>query len=133
MQYINALEGLRSQGCPIQEVTIRQHKIMQRFIEGVRNLELKRNIALMYAPEQYVEAPPTVEALRFTVKQYLRMHGSFRPDNYPIACQQHQQPAQANHQNQALAAPPPAPNMPQPPPTASGLSTTAPESVFQLR
>ena len=31
---------------------------MQRFIEGVRNFELKRNLALMYAPEQNVEAPP---------------------------------------------------------------------------
>ena len=45
---------------------------MQRFIEGVRSFELKRNLALMYAQEQYVHTPPTVEALRFTVQKYLR-------------------------------------------------------------
>ena len=71
MQYLDALEGLRSQGYPNEEVTVRRYEIMQNFIEGVRNFELKRNLALMYAQEQYVEAPPTVEALRFTVQQYL--------------------------------------------------------------
>ena len=78
MQYLDALEGLRSQGYPNEEVTVRRYEIMQKFIEGVRNFELKRNLALMYAQEQYVEAPPTVEALRFTVQQYLRMRGSNR-------------------------------------------------------
>ena len=58
---------------------------MQRFIEGVRNLELKRNLALMYAQEQYVETPPTVEALQFTVQQYLRMRGPARSENYPAS------------------------------------------------
>ena len=77
---------------------------MQRFIEGVRNFELKRNLALMYAPEQYVEAPPTVEALRFTVQQYLRMRGSSRPENYQMAPQQ----PQPNQQpKMPLAVPPP--------------------------
>ena len=91
MQYLDALEGLRSQGYPNEEVTIRRYEIMQRFIEGVRNFELKRNLALMYAPEQYVEAPPTVEALRFTVQQYLRMRGSSRSDNYPMISPPQQQ------------------------------------------
>ena len=76
MQYLDALEGLRSQGYLNEEVTVRRYEMTQRFIEGVRNFELKRNLALMYAPEQYVEAPPTVEALRFTVQQYLRMRGA---------------------------------------------------------
>ena len=58
MQNLDALEGLRSQGYPNEEVTVRRYEIMQRFIEGVQNFELKRNLALMYAPEQYVEAPP---------------------------------------------------------------------------
>ena len=49
---LDALEGLRSQGYPNEEVTVRRYEIMQRFIEGVRNFELKRNLALMYAPEQ---------------------------------------------------------------------------------
>ena len=87
IQYLDALEGLRSQGYPSEEVTVRRFEIMQRFIEGVRNFELKRNLALMYAPEQYVEALPTVEALRFTVQQYgrLRMRGPSSTDNYQMA------------------------------------------------
>ena len=58
MQYLDALEGLRSQGFPNEEVAVRRYKIMQRFIEGVRSFELKRNLALMYAQEQYVDTPP---------------------------------------------------------------------------
>ena len=68
----------------------------------------------MYAPEQYVEAPPTVETLRFSVQQLLRMRGSSRSDNYPVA---HPQPQQANQQpNQSPAAHPPAQNIQQQPP-----------------
>ena len=105
-QYLDALEGLRSQGYPNEEVTIRRYEIMQRFIEGVRNFELKRNLALMYAPEQYVEVPPTVDALRFTVQHYLRMRGSSRSDNYPMVPPQQQQPQHPNRQpNKSPAAP----------------------------
>ena len=112
MQYLDALEGLRSQGYPNEEVTVRRYEIMQRFIEGVRNFELKRNLALMYAPEQYVETPPTVEALRFTVQQYLRMRGSTRSDNYPIMPPpQHQ--ANIQQPNQSPVAPAPAQKMQQ--------------------
>ena len=56
MQYLDVLEGLRSQGYPNEEATIQRYEIMQRFIEGVGNFELKRNLALMYAPEQHVDA-----------------------------------------------------------------------------
>ena len=90
---------------------------MQKFIEGVRNFELKRNLALMYAQEQYVEAPPTVEALRFTVQQYLRMCGSNRSDNYQMAQPQHPQPQQPNQQPKLpQAIPPPIPQPQQIPP-----------------
>ena len=89
---------------------------MQRFIEGVRNFELKRNLALMYAPEHYVEAPPTVEALRFTVQQYLRMRGSSRPDNYQMAPPRQQQPPQPNQQPKLPPAIPPPAQPAQPPP-----------------
>ena len=115
MQYLDALEGLRSQGYPNEEVTVRRYEIMQRFIEGVRNFELKRNLALMYAPEQYVEAPPTVEALRFTVQQNLRMRGSARSDNYPMVPPPQQQ-ANLPQPNQSPAAPLPAQKMQQQPP-----------------
>ena len=99
MQYLVALEGLRIQGYAKEEVTVRRYEIMRRFKEGVRNFELsknKRNLALMYAPEQYVEAPPTVKALRFTVQQYLRMRGSSRPDNYQMAPPKQQQAPKPN-------------------------------------
>ena len=49
MQYLDALEGLRSLGYPNEEVTVRRYEMMQIFIEGVRNFELKRSVALMYA------------------------------------------------------------------------------------
>ena len=114
MQYLDALEGLRSQGFPNEDVTVRRYEIMQRFIEGVRSFELKRNLALMYAQEQYVDTPPTVEALRFTVQQYLHMRGPIRSENYP-APQQQQQPLLARQQNPILAAAPQAPNWQLPP------------------
>ena len=60
MQYLDALEGLRSQGFPNEEVAVRRYEITQKFIEGVRSYESKRNLALMYAQEQYVDTPPTV-------------------------------------------------------------------------
>ena len=94
MQYLDAPEGLRSQCYPNEEVTVQRYKIMQRFIEGVRKFELKRSLALMYAPEQYVEASPTMEALRFTVHSYLRLRGSSRSDNYPMVPPAPQQPNQ---------------------------------------
>ena len=95
---------------PNEDVTVRRYEIMQRFIEGVRNLELKRNLALMYAQEQYVETPPTVEALRFTVQQYLRMRGPTRSENYPAPQQQLQNPVLVNPQNPTPAAAAPVPN-----------------------
>ena len=116
MQYLDALDGLRSQGYPNEEVTVRRYEIMQRFFEGVRNFELKRTLALMYAPEQYVEAPPTVEALCFTVQQYLRMRGSSHSDYYPMVPSAPQQPNQVP--NQSPAAPPPAQQAPPQPPAA---------------
>ena len=71
---------------------------MQKFIDGVRNVELKRNLALVYAQGQYLETPPTVEALRFTLQQYLHMRGRIRSENYP-APQQQQQSLLANQQH----------------------------------
>ena len=85
---------------------------MQRFIEGVRSFELKRNLALMYAREQYVDTPPTVEALRFTVQQYLHMRGPIRSENYPAT---QQQPLPASQENLIPAAAPQAPNVQLPP------------------
>ena len=41
MQYLDALEGLRSQGFPNEEVAVRRYEIMQRFTEGVRSLRIE--------------------------------------------------------------------------------------------
>ena len=113
MQYLDALEGLRSQGYPNEEMTVRRYEIMQKFIEGVRNFELKRNLALMYAQEKHVETPPTVEALRFTVQQYLRMRGSNRSENYQMAQPQQPQPPPPNQQPKLPPAIPPPVQQPQ--------------------
>ena len=107
MQNLDALEGLRSHGYPNEEVTVRRYEIMQWFIEGVRKFELKRYFKLMYAPEQYVEAPPMVEALRITAQQYLLMRGSSRSDNYQMAHLQQHQPRQPNQQPNLPSAVPP--------------------------
>ena len=37
MQYMDALEGLRSQGFPDEPVTTKRYEILHRFIEGVRD------------------------------------------------------------------------------------------------
>ena len=86
---------------------MRRYESTQKFIEGVRNFELKRNFELMYAQEHHTEAPPTVEVLWFTVPQYLRMRSSTRFENYP-APQQQQQSSPANKQNPVPSVPPPA-------------------------
>ena len=112
MQYLDALEGLRSQGFPNEEATVMRYEIMQRFIEGVRSFELKRNLALMYVQEQFVNTPPTVKALRFTVQQHLHMRGAIRSENYPAP---QQQPILASQHNPIPAAPPQAPNVQLPP------------------
>ena len=82
-------------------------------IKGVSNFELKWNLALVYAQEQYVETPPTVEALRFTVQQYLRMRGSNRPENYQMAQPQQPQPPPPNQQPKLPPAIPPPMQQPQ--------------------
>ena len=41
-------------------------------------MELRRNLATMYAHEHYLNEPPTVEALRYATEQYLRTRGPVR-------------------------------------------------------
>ena len=111
MQSLHALDGLRIQGgFPNEEVAVRRYKKRQKFVDGVRNFELKRSV------EKYVEEPPTVEALRFTVRQRLRMRGSARTDQYQASSQQlaplQNQPNPVHHQN----VPPPVHNAQQKPP-----------------
>ena len=57
MQYIDALEGLHSEVFPDEPVTIRRHEILQRFIEGVRDAVLRRELSIIYASETMVTDP----------------------------------------------------------------------------
>ena len=62
MQYLDALEGLRSQGFPDEPVTAKRYEFLQRFIEGVRDDPiLQRELSIIYASETTVTEPPTVE------------------------------------------------------------------------
>ena len=69
MQYLDALEGLRSQGFPEEPVTTTSYEILQRFLEGVRDPSLRRELSVIYASETTVTEPPTVE---FTIRQLQR-------------------------------------------------------------
>ena len=51
----------------------------------------------MFAQEQYVEEPPTVDARGYTVQHYLRMRGSARTEHYPAATQQQAPPLNPPH------------------------------------
>ena len=67
MQYLEALEGLRTQGEPI---TTKRYEILQSFTDDVRDPILRQELAVVYAAENYMTVePPTVEALRFTTRQ----------------------------------------------------------------
>ena len=72
MKYLDALEGLRSQGFPDETITTKRNDILQRFIEGVRNSALRRELSIIYASETTVTAPLTVKSLRFTTRQLQR-------------------------------------------------------------
>ena len=72
MQYLHALEGLRSQGFPNAPVATQRYEILQRFFEGVCDATLRRELFIIYASETTVTDPPTVESLRFTTRQLQR-------------------------------------------------------------
>ena len=72
MQYLDALEGLRSQVYPDESINDKRYEILQRFTDGVRDPILKRELAIVYASEDFLTNPPTVETLRFTARQLQR-------------------------------------------------------------
>ena len=72
MQFLDALEGLRTQGLPDEPITTRRYEILQRFIDGVSDPTLRQELAVVYAAETYLTEPPTVESLRFTTRQLQR-------------------------------------------------------------
>ena len=81
IQYLDALEGLRSQGFPQEAITTKRYEILQRFTEGVRDPALRRELAIVYASEVFLTEPPTVESLRFTTRQLQRNRP--KPNQFP--------------------------------------------------
>ena len=79
MQYLDALEGLRSQGLPEDTATTKRYEILQRFIEGIRDPVLRRELSIIYASETTVSEPPTVESLRFTTRHLQRTRSKSAP------------------------------------------------------
>ena len=72
VQFLDALEGLRTQGFPDEPITTRRYEIRQRFIDSVSNPTLQQELAVVYAAESYLTEPPTVESLRFTTRRLQR-------------------------------------------------------------
>ena len=51
MQYLDALERLRSQGFPNEPLTTRRYEILQRFMDGVSDPVLQQQLTVVYAIE----------------------------------------------------------------------------------
>ena len=79
MQYLDALEGLRSQGFPDEPITTRRHEILHRFMDGVSDPVLQRELTVVIATEAYLADPLTVELLRFTVQELQRSRHQQQP------------------------------------------------------
>ena len=45
MQYLDALDGLRTQGFPDEPITTKRYEIVQRFTDGVRDPILRQELA----------------------------------------------------------------------------------------
>ena len=81
MQYLDALEGLRSQGFPDEPITTRRYEILHRFMDGVSDPVLQRELKVVFATEAYLSDPPTVESLRFTVQELQRSRHQQQPSD----------------------------------------------------
>ena len=117
MQYLDALEGLRSQGFPEEPVSTKRFEILQRFIEGIRDPVLRRELSSIYASETTVSEPPTVESLRFTTRQLQRTRPKSVPYDPRYAMRSRPHPfAPLSHNKmvfpQGVLPPPPANNAP---------------------
>ena len=117
MQYLDALEGLRSKGFPNESVTTRCYEILQRFIEGVRDPILRRELSIIYGSEITVTESPTVESLRFTTRQLQRTRSKSVPYNPRYAMRSRPHPFAPLPPNkmvlpQGVLPPPPANNPP---------------------
>ena len=58
VQYLDTLEGLRSQGFPQKPKATKRYEILQRFMERVRDPLLRRDLSIVYASESFLADPP---------------------------------------------------------------------------
>ena len=74
MQYLDASEGLGSQGFPDELVTTKRFETLQRFIEVVCDAALRRELYHFTHPKQpSLPHPPSIaESLTFTTRQLQR-------------------------------------------------------------
>ena len=79
MQYLDPLEGLRSQVFPDEPLTTRHYKIVHHFMDGDGDPVLQRELAVVDATEAYLTDPPTVESLRFTAQERQRRRHQQQP------------------------------------------------------
>ena len=97
MQYLDALEGLRSKGFPDEPITTRRYEILHRFMDGVSDPVLQRELTVVFATEAYLADPPTVESLQFTVQELQRSRHQQQPldpgctETVPYQCLQSDQ------------------------------------------
>ena len=57
----------------MKDVVTRRYEIMQKFIAGVRSVEVHSALATKYAEEKYVKDPPTEEDLRYVAMEFVRL------------------------------------------------------------
>ena len=72
MQYLDAFEGLRSQGFPDEPLTTRRYEILHGCMDGISDPVSQRELTVVFATEAYLKDPPTVDSLR--------LHKNFRGD-----------------------------------------------------
>ena len=72
MQYLVALEGLRNQGFPQETITTKRYEILQRFMEGVRDPVLRRELAIVYA--SYTQPPQQPYDPRLAMRSLIPLH-----------------------------------------------------------
>ena len=63
MQFLDALENLRSEGYPEDTAVSRRYEFIQRFIQGVQNSECHRVLAEKFSQTKFMDEPPTEEEL----------------------------------------------------------------------
>ena len=126
MQYLDSLEGLRTQVFPDEPITIKRYEILQHFTDGVRDSILRQKLAVVYAAESYMTDPPTVASLRFTTRQ-LQRHRPSKTKPYDPRYAMRSRP----HPNVPGQLVHPAPGIPQnvlhPPPVQQNMKPKIPQ------